>query len=71
MTQQTFTILTDDSILDDYGNIWYTLKGYLSYNRNSLASVQIPYQHVVSGKAESIKIFTTTFFRPMKDDAKR
>lgn len=68
---QTFTILTTDSILDDHGNIWYTLEGYLSYKRLSLASVQLPYRHVLVGLALKQKIFTTTFFRPLTNDAKR
>ena len=68
---QTFTILTSDSILDDHGNIWYTLEGYLSYKRLSLASVQLPYKHVVQGIASKQKIFTTTFFRPLIHEAKR
>ena len=68
---QTFTILTPDSILDDHGDIWYTLEGYLSYKALSLASVQLPYKHVISGTAEKTKIFTTTFFRPLIHDTKR
>ena len=68
---QTFTILTPDSILDDHGDIWYTLEGYLSYKRLSLASVQLPYKHVITGLALKQKIFTTTFFRPLIHDDKR
>ena len=68
---QTFTILTPDSILDDHGNIWYTLEGYLSYKHLSLASVQLPYKHVVQGIALKQKIFTTTFFKPLIHEVKR
>jgi len=68
---KTFTILTPDSILDDHGNIWYTLDGYLSYKQLSLASVQLPYKHVATGTADKTKIFTTTFFRPLTHDVKR
>ena len=68
---KTFTILTTDSILDDHGNVWYTLEGYLSYKRLSLASVQLPYKHVITGLALKQKIFTTTFFRPLIHDTKR
>ena len=66
-----FTILTPDSALDEYGNIWYTLEGYLSFKNLSLASVQLPYRHVESGIAEKTKIFTTTLFRPTTNDPKR
>jgi hypothetical protein len=68
---RTLIILTPDSILDDNGNIWYTLEGYLSYKQLSLASVQLPYKHVSLGIAEKTKIFTTTFFRPLTYDVKR
>lgn len=68
---QTFTILTPDSILDDHGNIWYTLEGYLSYKHLSLASVQLPYKHVLQGLALKQKIFTTTFFKPLTNEVKR
>ena len=68
---KTFTILTTDSILDDHGNIWYTLEGYLSYKHLSLASVQLPYKHAAQGLALKQKIFTTTLFRPLIHEAKR
>ena len=63
--QIQITVLTEDSISYD-GNVWHTRVGYMKHMGLSKNSIRAPYDHVISGKAETFKIFSIPFFRNKK-----
>ena len=61
----TIKLNPDGSVTDQDDEIWYTRESYLEKLGLSKKSVQVPYHHVLTGKAACADFLTIKLFKPL------